>query len=233
MSSTNGVLAEGRPQGLASNPDHLAKAWLRARVRLMPGLLSQSPPWVRGVFDHTWAPMEAMARQIQGLPPAWWDFLLSLDSGFVAISRGDSEYVPGPARIRQQSVENVARVSVADLAQDNEQPLHVLGHLLDHHLGCGGAAEGRWLSEGGGLVPEWQRAGERLPRLFSLGYAVDNVAESSVQDYFAQSLALYCRDRQRLNTADPQIYKWLRGTLWDKAFWRAEKRKRGNEEEND
>jgi hypothetical protein len=82
-------------------------------------------------------------------------------------------------------------------------------------------------------VPEWQLAGERLPRLFSLGYAVDNVAESSVQDYFAQSLALYCRERQHLNTADPQIYKWLRTTLWDKGFWRAGKRHRGITEEND
>ncbi|MGD9144397.1 MAG: hypothetical protein PVI80_02445 [Anaerolineae bacterium] len=199
----------------------------------MPGLLSQSPPWVRGIFDHTWAPMEAMARQVHCLPPALWDFMLKLDCGFVAIRSGDSEYVPGPARLRQHTVQNVAYVSVTDLAQDNERPLHVLGHLLDHHLGCGGAVEGRWFSQGGGLVPEWQLAGERLPRLFSLGYAVDSVAESSVQDYFAQSLALYCRERQHLNTADPQIYKWLRNTLWDKGFWRAEKRHRGFTEEND
>lgn len=233
MSSMNGVLPKEQPQDLDSRPDRPAKAWLRARVRLMPGLLSQSPPWVRGVFDHTWAPMEAMARQILGLPAGLWGFLLSLNSGFVAISSGDSQYIPGPARLRQKTVENVAHVSVADLAQDNERPLHVLGHLLDHHLGCGGAAEGLWLSEGGGLVPEWQLAGERLPRLFSLGYAVDGVAGSNVQDYFAQSLALYCRDRQHLNTADPQIYKWFRSTLWDKGFWRAEKRIRGNEKENE
>jgi hypothetical protein len=177
--------------------------------------------------------MEAMARQIDCLLPALWDFLLSLNCGFVAIYSGDSEYIPGPARIRRQTVQNVAYVSVADLAQDNERPLHVLGHLIDHHLGCGGDAEGYWLSQGGGLVPEWQLAGERLPRMFSLGYAVDTVAQSSVQDYFAQSLALYCRDRQHLNTADPQIDKWLRYTLWDKAFWRAEKRHRGNEKADD
>jgi hypothetical protein len=166
--------------------------------------------------------MEAMARQLHGLPPALWDFLLSRKGGYVAIWSGKSQYTPGPGSIRHRPVQNVAYISASDLAKDNECPLHVLGHLIDHHLGCGGDAKGQWLSQGGGLVPDWQRAAERLLQLFSLGYAVDNVAESSVQDYFAQSLALYCRNRQHLNTADPQICKWLRSTLWDKQFWRAE-----------
>jgi hypothetical protein len=177
--------------------------------------------------------MEAMARQVHFLPTALWDYLLSLNRGFVAICGRDTEYIPGPATIRHQAVQNVAYVSVADLAKDNERPLHALGHLIDHHLGCGGDAEGYWLSQGGGFVPEWQIAGERLPSMFGLGYAADKVAQSSVQDYFAQSLALYCRNRQHLNTADPQIYKWLRNTLWDEAFWRVEKRRRGKEKEND
>ena len=233
MSSANGVLAGEQPRSLDERPAPQAKDWLRARVRLMPGSLSQSPPWVRGVFDHSWAPMVAMARQIDCLPAGLWDYLLHLDRGWVAIRSRETEYRPGPASIRRQMVHNVAYVSVADLAQDNERPLHVLGHLIDHHLGCGGEAGGRWLSEGGGLVPDWQRAGERLPRLFDLGYAADHVAGSSVQDYFAQSLALYCRRRQELNIADPQIYRWLRSTLWDTAFWRAEKKLRGNEKEDD
>ena len=233
MSSANGVLAGEQPRNPDNRPDQQAKAWLRARVRLMPGLLSRSPPWVRSTFDHTWAPMEAMARQIHCLPAGLWDYLLHLDGGWVAIRSGESEYMPGPATLKQQTVHNVAYVSVADLAQDNERPLHVIGHLIDHHLGCGGEAEGRWLSQGGGLVPDWQRAGERLPRLFKLGYAVDDAAGSSVQDYFAQSLALYCRRRQHLNTTDPQIYRWLRSTLWDMGFWKAERRMRGNKKDND
>lgn len=72
------------------------------------------------------------------------------------------------------------------------------------------------------MVPRWREAGRRLEHLFALGYAVDSVAQASVRDYFAQSLALYCRDRQRLNIADPQIDKWFRSTLWDEAFWRAD-----------
>jgi hypothetical protein len=103
----------------------------------------------------------------------------------------------------------------------------VLGHLIDHYLGCGGAADGHWLSEGGGVTPAWQAAGARLPALFALGYGLDEVAQSNARDYFAQSLALYCRDRQRLNVADPQIDKWFRNTLWNDAFWHAIVRPKG------
>jgi hypothetical protein len=58
-----------------------------------------------------------------------------------------------------------------------------------------------------------------LVRLFPLGYGLDEVALSGPRNYFAQSLAFYCRDRQRLNVADPQIDKWLRSTLWQAGFW--------------
>ncbi len=185
----------------------------------MPGLLMRSPSWVRDLFDHAWAPMQALARQVKRLPAALADFLLSYSGGFVAISTGESRYVPGPVQLRYREVQNVAFISVADLARDNELPLHVIGHLIDHYLGCGGELQGRWLSEGGGVTAAWQEAGERLPRLFALGYGVDEIARSGVRDYFAQSLAIYCRDRQRLNVADPQIEKWLRSTLWNKTFW--------------
>ena len=76
-----------------------------------------------------------------------------------------------------------------------------------------------WLSEGGGVTSSWEQAGKRLQSRFCLGYGIDDEALSSVQDYFAQSLAYYCRDRRRLNVADPQIYKWFRSTLWSDSFW--------------
>ena len=124
-------------------------------------------------------------------------------------------------------MQNVAYVSVEDLADDNERPLHVIGHLIDHHLGCGGDPDGPWLSDGAGVAPRWQEAGARLPRLFALGYGLDEVALANVRDYFAQSLAFYCLDRRRLNVADPQIWKWLRTNLWDNGFWRAAQRIEG------
>lgn len=204
---------------MSSEAERPAQTWLHARARLMPDLLAQSPPWVRGTFDHSWAPMRALARQLHYLPPQVWPLLLHWESGYVAICAGDSHYAPGPAVIRHQHVTNVAFVSVEDLALDNARPLHALGHLLDHHLGCGGDVNGPWLSDGGGISARWREAGQRLAALFALGYGVDAVAQSNVRDYFAQSLALYGRDRQRLNVADPQIYKWLRSTLWDETFW--------------
>jgi hypothetical protein len=209
-------------EGIDKQARNRMRSWLLARARLMPDLLSQSPPWVRGVFDNSWAPMEAMARQVRCLPGDLWDALLKWDSGFVAICTTDSRYEPGPATIRHQQMQHVAYVSVEDLAEDNDRVLHVFGHLVDHHLGCGGAVNGPWLSEGGGLTSCWQQAGERLPRLFALGYGVDEVAQSNVRDYFAQSLSQYCRNRQRLNVADPQICKWFRTTLWEAGFWEAE-----------
>jgi hypothetical protein len=204
-----------------SGPGRDAQAWLQARARLMPNLLPQSPPWVRTVFEHAWAPMKALAEAIRPLPSGLWPFLLGCEGGLAAICPGESRYCVGPATIGRLQVQNVAFISVEDLAQDNEAPLHVLGHLIDHYLGCGGKAEGGWLSEGEGLVPRWQEAGQRLPGLFALGYGIDPVAEASVQDYFAQSLAWYCRDRTELNVADPQIDKWFRNTLWNEAFWQA------------
>lgn len=200
-----------------------AKTWLRARARLLPNLLPGSPPWVRDVFDHAWAPMTALARHLAQLPGGLWEHLLACEGGYVAICNGPSRYEPGPAQVRRRQVSNVAYVSVQDLALDNEQPLHVLGHLVDHYVGTGGAGEGAWFSEGGGLRLRWREAGAGLGKLFALGYGIDAVARSSLRDYFAQSLTLYCRDRQRLNVADPQVYRWLRATLWDESFWQAER----------
>lgn len=197
-----------------------AQAWLHARAHLAPHLLIQAHPWVRAVFDHAWAPMTALAQQIRALPDELWGYLLGCDGGQLLIGTEESRYVPGLTTVRYQSSQNAVLISVEDLAADNERPLHVLGHLIDHYLGCGGALDGPWLSEGGGARPDWQAAGRRLPGLFALGYGVDEVAQAGVRDYFAQSLALCCRDRQRLNVADPQIDKWFHSTLWSKTFWR-------------
>jgi hypothetical protein len=219
-------LRAARPD-LRSESRRYARAWLRARARLAPRLLIQSPSWVRGIFDRTWAPMEALAQQIAPLPPLLWRYLLNRSGSFVSIYTGDSRYVPGPGTVRGRPVQNVAFVSVEDLAKRNERPLHVIGHLIDHYLGCGGIPDGSWLSEGNGIIPDWQQAGTRLLRLFDLGYGVDAVAQADVRDYFAQSLAVYCLDRQRLNVADPQIYRWFRSTLWDESFWQAKEEGEG------
>jgi hypothetical protein len=144
-----------------------------------------------------------------------------VSGGYVIIGTGESQYRTGPTVLSQRRFENVAFVSVEDLAAGNERPLAVVGHLIDHYLGCAGASDGLWLSEGGGARSGWPEAGARLSGLFALGYGVDAVAQSGIREYFAQSLAFYCRDRQRLNVADPQICRWFRSTLWTRAFWQA------------
>lgn len=194
-------------------------AWVHARVRSTPRLLAQAPRWVRQVFGHDWAPVEALSAQARLLPARVWEYLLSCTGGFAVICPGESCYLPGPATVRGRSIRNVAFVSVEDLAGDNDRPLHVIGHLLDHHLGCGGDLGGPWLTGGGGVTAGWQQAGSRLAGLYPLGYGVDEVACSSAQDYLAQSLAIYSRDRQRLNVADPQICRWLRDTIFSDSFW--------------
>ncbi len=210
---------DGERSGMSTRSASPLRAWMQARARLMPELLSQSPPWVRSAFAHSWAPMRALSRQLECLPPPLWNRLQRWESGYVVLCTTDSRYVPGPASIRRQRLTNVAFVSIEDLAVANERTIHTLGHLVDHHLGCGGEAEGLWLSEGGGVSPRWQQAGQRLADLYGLGYAVDPVAQANVRDYFAQSLAIYCLDWQRLNVADPAIDKWFRNTLWVEAFW--------------
>ena len=48
----------------------------------------------------------------------------------------------------------------------------------------------------------------------------DEAAAASVRDYFARSLAWYCRRPRDLNVADPNIWKWFRATLWNRGLWR-------------
>lgn len=220
MSSSNVDCTGAKRKGSGRQQGRRAETWLLARGRSVPDALSQAPHWVRDEFDDTWAATKAMALQVRWLPAALWDYLSSLDGGFVAICTGKSYYAPGAVNLRNELLRNVAFVAVEDLALDNDRPLHVMGHLIDHYLGCGGEDGGLWLSEGGGVDALWQAAGQRLSGLFTLGYAVDEIAQSNVRDYFAQSLALYCRDRDRLNVADPRIDKWLRSTLWSTDFWR-------------
>jgi len=220
MPSADADCTKPQHEGPGRRPGRRAEAWLLARGRSIPDLLSHAPPWVRNVFDSSWAVTKAMAWQARCLPPAVWSYLLGLDGGYLAFCTGDSYYTPGPVTLRNDILRNVAFVAVEDLAHDNERSMHVLGHLIDHALGCGGEDAGLWLSEGGGASSHWKQAGQRLAQLYTLGYGVDEIAQSDMRDYFAQSLALFCRDRERLNVADPRVDRWLRSTLWSASFWR-------------
>jgi hypothetical protein len=195
---------------------------------MVPGSLSRASPAVRSVFDNQWAPIARFGEAVGCLPVELFSFLLSNQGGYVAIWLGESCYCAGPAQLRGRGVDNVASISVEELAKDSSlEPLQVLGHLIDHYLGCAGEVDGPWLSQGGGVTPHWRSAGERIPGLFALGYGIDQVSRSSECGYFARSLAWYCRDRSALNRADPQIERWLRNTIWSPVFWRQDKHSEG------
>ncbi len=194
--------------------------WLRARARVEAGAMARTSPEVQRAFEHAWAPVRELGRQLRRLPPELWPYLLSCPGGFVVLGAGESRYEPGPAAFQGRTLQNVAYLSLPDVAGENDRPLHGVGPLIDHYLGCPGNPEGPWFSEGGGTRLHWGEAGARLAALYALGYGVDEVARAGLRDYFAQSLALYCRDRRRLTTADPQVTRWLRATLWNAAFWK-------------
>jgi hypothetical protein len=211
------------PSRPASQPAPLGP-WLRARLRTAPDLLSRAAPATRRQFGHAWAPTAVVQRQVHLFPQALRDYLIDCSTGWLVVAPRPSGYAPGPQPFRGTTLHHVAYLSVDDLAAANEAPLHAIAHLVDHHLGCGGAPEGSWFSEGGGPTSGWQEAGARISGLFALGYAVDQVAAATLRDYFAQSLAVYCLNRQRLNVADPPIYRLLKSTLLSDAFWRGQKR---------
>ena len=193
---------------------------LRARARLMPGALDEIAEPARGEFAHEWAPVQLLGRRMACLPAGLWEALLRWESGYSVLIVGESRYEPGQFDFRGRTLHGVALISLEDLAgRAPGRVLHAMAHLVDHHLGCGGRPEGDWLSEGGGMTDEWREAGLQLMRLFALGYGYDVVAQSGARDYFAQSLAAYCRERRALNVADPQVVRWFRTTLWSPRFW--------------
>jgi len=208
----------GRPLDLR------AMEWLRARARLMPGALDEIGEPARGEYAHEWAPVQLLGRRLACLPAGLWDALLRWESGYSVLIAGESRYEPGEFRLRARTLHGVALISLEDLSgRAPSRVLHVMAHLVDHHLGCSGEAEGIWLSEGGGVAPVWREAGQRLARLYELGYGLDDIARSGRRDYFAQSLAAYCRERRALHVADPQITQWFRTTLWSPRFWEKER----------
>ena len=131
----------------------------------------------------------------------------------------DRGYVPGVQLCGRRVLYGVAHVALADLAQRNKRPLVLVGYVLDHLLGCKGAADGVWLSDGGGITPRWQEVGGCLRDIVSLGYGSDESGDCDAHAYFAEGLAAYCHDRRQLNVADPLLERLLRRTVMSDSFW--------------
>lgn len=202
---------------------HRAEALQRlklSKIHLTPRLLERCPRHIVEQFDNPWAPVEELARRLHPLPTSLIRFLTCIPQGHMVLTSGPSSYEPGAQALRGRELKAVASISLIDLGKEPLRALHMVGHLLDHLLGCQGAPEGEWLSDGHGLSPSWAEIGQRVSALRELGYAVDEAAKASPRQYFARSVAWYIYDRRQLNVADPQIERLLRQTLFDENFCR-------------
>ena len=191
------------------------------RMHIAPRALDLSPPEAQRRFAHVWALLEELSSRLKGLSTGLARFWLLQPTGHIVITHLASRYDPGECALKHHILRNVAYVSTADLTQDSLQALVPVGHLLDHLLGNGGAGDGLWLSEGGGVSPALQELGVRVNERFPLGHGFDERARADARTYFARSLALYWYDRRALNTADPLLERLLRTTLCADAFWRS------------
>jgi hypothetical protein len=180
-------------------------------------------PLAQKRFSHIWAPLDDLVARLRALPTGLVRFWLDQPVGHVVITHQSSRYEPGEQPLKRQVLHNVAYVGASALAQDSLEALVPVGHLLDHLLGSSGAADGLWLSEGGGVDPALREVGARIVELFPLGHGFDEAACHDVHAYFARSLALYLQDRRALNFADPLMEKLLRTALLSQSFWSSQK----------
>ncbi len=194
------------------------------RIHVAPRALELSSSMAQRRFKYVWTPFHVAAARLEPLPTGLVRFWLQQSGGHVVITHLSSRYEPGEGLLKRQTLQNVAYVGLSDLAQDSLEALVPIGHLLDHLLGNGGALDGQWLSEGGGVDSGLCQLGARVVELFPLGHGFDETACSDVRSYFARSFALYMHDRRALNIADPLMEKLLRTQLLAAAFW---KRRRG------
>lgn len=190
------------------------------RMHVAPRALELSPAAAQRRFMVVWAPLEELLSRLRPLPAGLVRTWLQQPGGHVVITHLPSSYEPAVRLLKRHALHNVAYVSVSDLARDSLDALVPVGHLLDHLLGCAGAEDGKWLSEGGSLNPALKRVGARVMELFELGYGFDEAARGDVRAYWARSLALYLHDRGALNVADPLMEKLLRTTVLAATFWR-------------
>jgi hypothetical protein len=198
----------------------MVRAIWRDRMHTEPGALERSPQRVQARFAHAWAPAEIVTQHLQGMPAGWLRLWMQSERGHLVFTHQSSRYVPGPQAWRDGLLDGVAYLSVTDLAEAPDVALACLLHLLDHLLGCGARTGGAWFSEGAGLCSALQDAAQRFQHCHTLGYSHQALGVDSAPDYFAYSILLYLRDRQRLNTLDPVLDRLYAFTLWQEHFWR-------------
>lgn len=192
---------------------------LQHKIHVAPNAYAASPKPVQIQFSSGWSAAIEAAQLLGALPEdalLWW---AEQPRGHLLLTGAASGYVDG-AVIGEAEVEGVAQIPLEWLTGDVGVALTALLRPLDHLLGCGGAAEGVWLSQGGGVTPRWQRIGAQIARLFALGYGESEQSRRDHRVYLAEGLALALTDRHRLNCNDPKLERLLADSFLSPGFWR-------------
>lgn len=198
---------------------------LQQKIHVAPGAYASSGLDVRARFASGWSAAIETARLLGGLPESallWWAkqpnghlLLTPADDSYAAVLSTDVLSVDG------ETWEGVAGLPLAWLLDDESaRSLAAILRPLDHLLGCGGVAEGRWLSGGGGISPRWQHIGAQIAALFPLGYGASEASRQDPHRYLAEGLALALTDRQQLNVNDPKLERLLLASILSDRFWR-------------
>jgi hypothetical protein len=195
---------------------------LHEHIHLAPAAWTRAPASVRASFNSPFEPAQRLAAKLERLPPSlltWWAALPGAQI-LIGDQRG---YTPGRLPDDPHNRANVAQITLADLTN----PVGGLGdawfwiaHLLDHHLGCLGTADGAWLSDGAGFTPRWHEVGQRIAALARLGYSPQLGTAANPHNYLAAGVALFMADRAALNVQDPKLERLLATTLLHEGFCR-------------
>ena len=197
----------------------LLRQLTREKVHIEPETLRLSPPSVQRHYSNAWAPVRQMVRILSALPLEllrWW---ADTPRGHVVITHVPTSYAEGPYELRNETVENVARVCLTDLQRAPRLALAPVASLFDHLMGSYGVPEGDWLSDGAGVVAELKEIGTRVGEYASLGYLEELAEAPGSREYFSAAVTLYLTEPDRLNVVDPRMYRLLRNSILAEPFW--------------
>jgi hypothetical protein len=196
------------------------RALLSRKLHTQPGALAHSGGDVQEQLSSLWQAAIALVLQLDGLPEEalhWW---AAHPAGHILLTAHHSGYCEGTLVEDERELTSVSRIPLQQIVFHIEQAAIAALFPLDHLLGCNGAPHEPWLSDGGGLTLYWQRVGQQIARLHTLGYGLSEPARQDVHIYLAEGLYLALNDRRRLNMNDPKLERLLKSSLLSTSFWR-------------
>jgi hypothetical protein len=195
------------------------RALLRYKIHVRTDALARSRGDVQERLSSSWQAAIEIAHQLRGLPEDaffWW---AEQPAGHILLTADERGYSRDPLEHAGDTLRGVAFVPLRQILYERTQAMISAILPLDHLLGCGGEADGRWLSEGGGIHPRWAKIGEQITQLFDLGYGLSEAGCRDPHHYLAEGLWTAIHDRRRLNLADPKLDRLLRSSLLSSPFW--------------